>query len=156
DFRNPGGVFGSDTFGVGLAPYFAARFTGQLEAPFAGDYVFTIGAAGGARLRIDGTTVAEVTSEGYTEAQATVSLLAGARDIEVLSFHNEAPAELQLSWSPPGEERDLVPPAALRHGGSFTTQTDAAGEFSIADVPTNLGSVRATVTAVLNDQPVQG
>ena len=52
-FRNDGAVFSSDTFGVGMAPDFAARFSGTLVVDTTGTYEFLIGADEGARLLID-------------------------------------------------------------------------------------------------------
>jgi protocatechuate 3,4-dioxygenase beta subunit len=157
DFRNPGNLFNNDTFGVGLGPNFAARFTATLNVTAAGSHVFTLGANDGARLLIDGTPLVETVGGSYAEVSGVRSLTAGAHALEVLYFQNDGDAELQLAWTRPGEERDTVPATAYAQPALVaTTPTDAAGAFSFAGVPSALGGVRVTVTAVVEGETRQG
>jgi hypothetical protein len=157
DFRNPGNLFNSDTFGSGLAGNFAARFSATLSVEAGGFHTFILGANDGAQLRLDGTTRAEVVSGTYAETSALINLTAGTHTLEVIYFQNDGDAELQLSWVPPGQDRDAIPGGVYRQASvAFSATSDASGEFSFADVPTMLGGVRARASATIAGQPRQG
>ena len=150
NLRNPDDLFAADTFGEVFDPDYAVRFTGLIQIPESGTYTFILGSDDGARLLIDGKPVVEVTATGeFTEAQADVDLSAGSLPIEIQYFQAVGDAELQLSYIPPGGERQVVPPSALvQEPPVFTAVTGTDGTFSVSGVPTILGavSVRATVT----------
>jgi hypothetical protein len=62
-------------------------------------------------------------------------------------------AELQLSFAPPGGERQIVPPSSLVPGWQpFVTTTDASGTFTLRGVPTALGGVQIRATVTANNQ----
>ena len=84
NFRNPDNVLSADTFGVALAPHYAARFVGQIDLPSPGTYTFILGADDGARLVIGGTVVVTVAgSEDFTEESNFIELPAGRQSIEI-------------------------------------------------------------------------
>lgn len=157
DFRNPGQIFNADTFGTGLAPHFAARFTGLIKVS-SGAYRFYLAANDGARLRVAGTTVVEIApSAALTEGSGLINLNSGSHPIEIQYVQNQGDAELQLSYAPPGLERQTVPSAALLvNPPAFAAVTDAAGAFAFTNVPTALGKIRVTATATVGDQGLVG
>ncbi len=146
NFLNPGGQFSPDTFGVGLAPDFAARFSGSIRIVAAGTHTFFLGVDDGARLIVDGVQVMEVVGSGeLTEAQASVDLAAGELPLTIEYFQAVGDAELRLSISGPGgEPRSILGPDDLFHNpAGLSAATDTFGAFSIPDVPSISGSLRA-------------
>jgi hypothetical protein len=157
DFRNPGNLFGNDTFGIGRTTNLAARFTSTLSVQSGGTYVFTLGANDGARLRVDGTTLAETVSTAYAETTATTGLTAGNHTLEVIYFQNEGDAELQLSWQRPGQERDAIGSGSFAQPTvTVTGVTDGSGVFTLADAPTHLGGVRVKASATVSGELRRG
>jgi hypothetical protein len=145
--RNPNGVFGSDPFGVGLSPDYAARLTGYLWIEQPGQYVFQLGADEGARLVIGGATVIQMpTGKGELQVRSqTIQLAAGWVPIEVTYYESVGDAELQLQYAPPGGELQVILPGRLRATMTErTVRTDAFGQFVIPNVPANVPAVRVT------------
>jgi PA14 domain-containing protein len=159
NFRNPDNVLSPDTFGVSLAPHYAARFVGQIDIPAPGTYTFTLGADDGARLIIRGAEVVTVNGTAdFTEASNAVNLPAGRHPIEIQYFQNTGDAELRLSYSRFGGIQEIVPPARLfgGDGGDFRAVTNDLGAFSIAGVPTILGNLSIGASATVADQQLSG
>jgi hypothetical protein len=78
-----GALFSNDTFGIGTAQNFAARFTGQVTIPTSGRYTFYLGAASGANLLLNGASVAQVLEQNHcAEAVGSATLPAGKATIE--------------------------------------------------------------------------
>jgi len=133
NMRDPNQMFGGDPFGVRLGPDYAARFSGFVLIPAAGEYTFIVGVDEGARLRIGGRTVAEI-REGkgeFTEVTGAVRLEPGWIPIEVLYYESIGDAELQLSWIPPGGELEVIPVSAFAAGEAIVVQSDESGQFSL-------------------------
>ncbi|HEX9504622.1 MAG TPA: Ig-like domain-containing protein, partial [Acidimicrobiia bacterium] len=133
DFRNPGQMFNADTFGMGLAPYFAARFTGLIRIDAAGEYRFYLAADDGATLRIDGTTVVTVAGGGtLVESSGIIALTAGTHPIDVQYFQNTGDAQLQLSYAPPAavpQRQTIQSSAFVISPAAFSSTTDDSGAF---------------------------
>lgn len=164
NFRNPGGVFGPDTFGVNMGPDFAARITGH--AFISGSEVgriptLILGADDAARVTINGIVVAEVPPVGtFIEAQGTFTLSPGLLTAEIEYFQAVGNAELELSVIDPDEtERegidpeDLIPPDGLFN---FTAVTGPDGSFSLPNVPTFLEKFRVAARITVNNEPLSG
>jgi hypothetical protein len=156
NMRGPSGLFGFDPFGAALAPDYAARFTGWLTIPTPGVHTFHLGADEGARLRVGGVTAVDMPTAavgGYQERSATVSLEAGLIPIEITFYESVGSAQLQLSFTPPGGERQVVPPSMLVPSAApFNVVTGADGRFSFDRVPTALQSVQVRASVTRNDQ----
>lgn len=152
----PSSIFGSDPFGVGLAPDYAARFTGWITVANSGDYTFYLGADEGARLRLDAATVVDMPTPsvgGYQEQSATITLPAGLIPVEVTFYESVGSARLQLSFVPPGGERQVVPPSMLVPSVlPYAVVTDGDGVFAIRGVPIALQSAEIRVSQTLNGQ----
>jgi protocatechuate 3,4-dioxygenase beta subunit len=180
NFVNPDGVLGPDTFGVGLGPDFAARFTGTIRLDLSGPYTFTLGSDDGARLTLDGQLVAEVAAAGdFAEGEGLFENLAAPREVPIVIEYFQAvgDAELRLELRepeavivtdagrrtagkgvfPPPPPPKEVPTRALRPpAGLFAGVAGPDGRFSIAAVPTALGPVQAEARAVVTGEPVSG
>ena len=132
NYPNPRALFGADPMGVGLGASYAARFHGKLLVPAAGVYQFAVRAHAGARLSIDGKLV---------EA-AGVDLEAGAHDVEVVYFGDQGAAALELLWTRPGANQEVVPPAALQSEAltGWTAVTGGDGRFALR-IPAALDGV---------------
>jgi hypothetical protein len=155
NLRNPDDVLGSDTFGVGLGKNFAARFSGLLRVQTAGTYTFILGVDDGARLVIAGTPVVEADGAGeFVEGTGTIDLSAGDLPIEIEYFQRDADAEIQLSSIGPGETSGSVvsPSDLLLSPDPFSTVTDAAGMFTFPAVPTNLGDLVVSASALIDGE----
>jgi len=158
NLRNPDNLLSSDTFGVGLSPDFAARFSGLLRVPTTGTYTFTLGADDGARLVLDGIPVVEVLGSGeFTEAAGTVALSRGRVPIQLDYFQSLGDAELQLSATGPDGVPSIVPPAELlQDPPPFVTSSGVVGDFSLTDVPTILGDIQVEASAILGEFEARG
>jgi hypothetical protein len=134
--ENPEGVFGSDPFGTGLMPDYAARFSGLILADTQGEYRFTLTSHAGSRLIIDGQAIVNVPiSSGYGSGSGTATLDAGWHAIEVDHFEGAGTPELRLEWQGPGQARQTVDPQHLTPGKPWKAHTDAQGQFTVADFP---------------------
>ena len=112
-----------------------------------GAYTFFLGADEGARLRLNGGTVVDMptSASGYQEQSVEVNLAAGLIPIEITFFESTGNAQLQLSFIPPGGERQVVPPSLLVPRSSpFVAVTDDTGRFAFRGVPTALDAVNRT------------
>ena len=156
NMRGPNGVFGADPFGTGLSPDYAARFLGWIRIATSGTHTFFLGADEGARLRLGGVTLMEMATSattGYQETSATTSLSAGLYPIEIAFYESVGNAQLQLSFVPPGGERQVVPPASLVPSpGPLSATTDDGGRFTFSSVPTALDSIQVQVTVTQGGQ----
>ncbi len=155
NMRSPNGIFGSDPFGLGFGPDYAARLTGWITISAPGVYTFFLGADEGARLQLDGATVVDMPTAagGYQERPATVNLGAGLIPVEITFYESAGNAQLQLSFIPPGGERQVVPPSSLvPNPWPFAVVTDDAGRFTFRGVPTALEGVQVRATVTINGQ----
>ena len=79
----------------------------------------------------------------------------GLIPIEVTYYEAAGNAELQLSFMPPGGEREVVQPSLLVPGTQpFVTMTDASGAFTLRSVPTAFESVQIRATVTVNNQNI--
>lgn len=94
---SPGPQIGSDTF--------TARFSGRVEAPATGNYVFGLDRDNGARLWIDDKMVIDSWTNTFnvTDYTAPISLVAGKKYHVVIEyFENVGLAHLNFLWQTPG------------------------------------------------------
>ena len=149
NMRGPADLLGADPFGSGLAPNYAARFTGAVSIPAAGAYAFTLGANKGARLTLDGRLLIDMPSPavgGYQESSGEIHLQPGLVPVEVTLYESNGNAALQLSVTMPDGQSQVVQPGQLVPTPEpFVVVTDAEGRFVITRVPTALENVRLRV-----------
>lgn len=100
---------------------FSVRWTGFLQAPHDGNYVFTTLSDDGARLWIDGQKLIDNwTPHSPTENSAGIALKAGQKVTIRLEYFQGGGADIHLSWQSNDMARQIVPATAL-----FSTQNDA-------------------------------
>jgi hypothetical protein len=145
--RNPDGVFGSDPFGVGLSPDYAVRLRGFLLVEQAGEYRFQLGADAGVRLVVNGVPVIDASNvvSQFQTSSGSIMLPAGLIPIEVTYVVSVGNSELQLQYTPPGGERQVVPPDVLFVDWASTVTTDAQGRFLAGSVPANVNAIRIRI-----------
>jgi hypothetical protein len=99
DYPNTGGSFWEG----GAVDRFAARFSGEFEVATAGTYTFSLTSDDGSVLYVDGAQVIDNDAvQAPTTKTATLSLAAGAHDIELRYFERTIGAALDLKWQGPG------------------------------------------------------
>ena len=90
---------------------------------------------------------------GYQERSATVNLEAGLIPIELTFYESVGYAQLQLSFSPPGGARQVVPPSILvPNVAPFFVVTGADGRFTFEGVPTALQAIQVRTSVTQNGQ----
>ena len=90
------------------------QWTGSIEAPREGSYFFRVNADDGARLWLDGRVVGEgLVPDRPNMVEVSVNLTAGRHPIRVDYFQRGGGKVLELWWTPPGGQHQVVPPSAL-------------------------------------------
>jgi large repetitive protein len=98
---------------------FSVRWTGQIDAPVSGSYIFQTVSDDGVRLWVNGSLVIDL----WTDHAATISnaapivLTAGQRyDLKVEYYELAGLAVMQLKWITPGATVAMAIPQAQLHG----------------------------------------
>ncbi len=116
---DPAATGTTDTLGTNLAKRrndYALRFTGQVVVEESGAYTFFTESDDGSFLYIDGEAVVENGGwHGMEEEQGTVTLEPGAHEFEVYFYQGGGGAGLEVTWQPPGGEKEEIPAAVLYH-----------------------------------------
>ena len=95
---------------------FAAKWTGQVEAPATGIYTFYTSTDDGGRLYVNGVLMNSSSwrDQGTTEWSGTINLSSNQKyDIRFEYYENGGGAVAQLSWSGPGVTKQIIPQAFL-------------------------------------------
>ncbi len=119
---SPGGSVGADNFSV--------RWSGQIEAPASGNYVFSTISDDGIRLWVNGVQVInDWTDHGSTiDNSPAVALTAGQKyDIRIEYFESSGGATASLYWAYPGQNQQIVPKLQLYPAAAAGGTTPAAG-----------------------------
>ena len=95
---------------------FSVRWTGQVEAPVSGNYVFTTIADDGARLWVNNTLVIDNWNDHppTTDNTQSIALTAGQKySIRLEYYENAYGAVARLGWSYPGVSTSIIPQTRL-------------------------------------------
>lgn len=93
---------------------FTVRFTGMIQIPTDGDYIFYTASDDASALDIDGKPVVDNGGwHGTTEKEGRVTLKAGRHAIVVLWTQGWGGLDLIVSWKGPGFEKQTIPATAL-------------------------------------------
>jgi hypothetical protein len=95
---------------------FSVRWTGQVQAPQNGDYIFSTTADDGVRLWINGLLVIDnwVDQSSTTKNSAAITLVAGTRyDIRMEYYEHGGSAVAKLLWAYPGQSQTAIPTSQL-------------------------------------------
>jgi hypothetical protein len=97
------------------ADHFSVRWTGWVRAKGAGDYIFSTLSDDGVQLWLDDELIiADWSDHAECESTAQVTLAAGQRvPIKIEFYERTGNATLTLSWTPPGETKEIIPATHL-------------------------------------------
>lgn len=102
--------------GLPFNDYFFVRWTGKIRIPKAATYTFHVSSDDGARLFLYDREI--LNNDGIhetSEKSGAVELPAGDHDIRLEYYEEKNLSECLLSWSFPGQDKELIPEAALWH-----------------------------------------
>lgn len=120
---------------------FSVRWTGIVQAPFAGSYQFRVESSDGVRLKIDGVTVIDGWASGSaTRTSSPVSFTVGQKkQISLEYFSGTGNASVKLYWSLPGESTFSIVPQSRLYSptnglpGWQIIQSDPYGHFHFTE-----------------------
>ncbi len=149
NLHNPKQALSYFPIGAMDAPNFAVRFSGQFLAQTSGSYLFYVAATEGAQLSIDGKHLTDVYKViPGLEAGTAVELAEGWHDISLLVYSKTGSAELVVTFTPPGGNRQIISSKLLRsESTTLSTLTGEDGEFTIR-APSWLDRVEAIATTL--------
>ena len=120
---------------------FSVRWTGQVEAPVSGNYIFTTTADDGVRLWVNNSLVIDNWNDHAptTDNSQGITLVAGQKySIRLEYYESAVGASVQLKWSYPGQGQQVVPQerlypatAGVRLAAQEITAAPAATAFPI-------------------------
>jgi len=116
---SPDPAIGSDSFSV--------RWSGWVQAPVSGSYQFHTASDDGVRLWANEQRVINNwTDHGATENSGGITLSAGKKyDIRLEYYENGGAALIKLSWTPPGQAKQIIPQNRLYPRNIHTVHLDA-------------------------------
>lgn len=124
---SPHPSIGADTFSV--------RWTGWLQAPSSGSYSFHTLSDDGVRLWVNGVLlINKWKNQSATEHSGSISLSAGQKyDIRLEFYENTGAAVIKLSWTPPGQGKQIIPQQRLYPRDIHTLHLDATYPQIVAE-----------------------
>lgn len=97
---------------VPLPRPYTVEWTGKVAAPVDGLYRFGLESIDESMLWIDGTLVV-VAQQPNTYTEGEIALSAGLHDIRIRFADRTSHTHINVSWQPPGRERQILPMEAL-------------------------------------------
>lgn len=141
---------------------FSAVWQGQLEAEYSEAYTFSLNARGAARLWINGTKVAETTTDTTDveqQATGTITLESGKLyPIQVEYYESFSNASIQLSWSSASQDEEIIPARRLYPNiginGTWTQGNQAASlsVYNMTKVVSANGKYYAVVSGLSEEE----
>lgn len=99
----------------GRADNLSARWTGFLVVPADGKYTIYSASDDGQRVWVNGKLVMDDwTYHGITEVSAVLDLSAGEHELKVEHMQGTGGGSIQVQWSGPGIQKQVIPSANLR------------------------------------------
>jgi putative heme-binding domain-containing protein len=150
---SPRAQLSAEEFTLDLAPAnesdnFGLAFQGMLFVPESGLYTFSTSSDDGSRLYIGETSVVENDGpHGMVTRSGEIELQKGPTPILVTYFEAGGGDGLEVYWSGPGLERELIPAKALGNGVGSQLQHLAA--LAMAQIPWNSPQKLEDVTRLL-------
>jgi hypothetical protein len=122
---------------------FSVRWTGWLQAPSSGSYTFHTLSDDGVRLWVNGVLlINNWSNHSATENSGSISLTAGEKyDLRLEFYENTGAAVIKLSWTPPGQGKQIIPQQLLYPRDVHTLHLDStypqivAGGWLVLSVP---------------------
>ena len=123
-------------YGTPYVDHFAAKYSGFIDIPSSGTYIFYLSSDDGSRLKIDGSNlINNDLVHAMKEITGSATLSQGLHPIEVEFFENLGSAGLILQWKQPGGSKQIVPATVLKQNaqtGSSLTCTINSNMFEIS------------------------
>ena len=117
---------------------YGLQFSGVINVPRDGDWLFRLASDDGSRLYLDGELLIDNDgNHGMKEIVRGRKLAAGPHALVVNYFNSGGGYGLKVEWEGPGQKRSLIAPKFLTHGGSLPQPKPPAATFE------------STITAVL-------
>lgn len=103
---------------------FSVRWTGYLQIPTTGSYVFYTRTSDGARLWIDHQLVIDrwVRQNATEWSSGSIALTAGVIPIRMEMFYHNQEAAAHLSWQGPSIPKQIIPPSYFSNGTTKMTE----------------------------------
>ena len=115
--------------------YFSVAWTGEVEAPATGEYIFTIAADEGAQLFLDGKAIVDTAPrrDGREVGSAPTRLEAGTKHpLKLVYFDWAGNARVRLLWSGPGLPKSVIPKDRLFASGALPAHAaDLTGKHGL-------------------------
>ena len=109
-------AFKAGITGASLSKNFMVRWTGFIEIPADGDYVFVMKSDDGARMSINGKMfINNWDASGVSSKTGEARLKKGSVPILVEYKQADGGAMMLLGWTPPGGKRGIIPASAFTH-----------------------------------------
>jgi hypothetical protein len=100
---------------IPLARPYGVIWSGQIEIPESGSYAFGLEVNGQAQLFIDDQLLVDA-AESTPYLEGNIDLDAGRHDLRLQFLDDVGGSRLHLYWTPPGQERQIVPSEMLFPG----------------------------------------
>lgn len=133
----------------GDANNFSIRFYGTIIIATTGSYTFTTSSDDGSNLSIDGVEIVDNDgAHGIISRSGTVTLSAGAHDIEVLFFENTGGESLTVDYSGPSIATTSLPFSILGSGiGIASEDSDNDGILNSCDLDSDNDGIADIIEA---------
>ncbi len=97
------------------ADRFSARWTGQIQPKYSGEYTFYINSDNGRRVWVNNVLIIDQWADNWgTDYTGKITLAAGLKyDIKVEYFENVGGANIKFEWSSAQQTREVVPTSQL-------------------------------------------
>jgi glucose/arabinose dehydrogenase len=152
---------GSPAAGIG-EDTFSARWTGQVQPRYSGDYTFFTTSDDGVRLYInDQLVIDRFVDQGPTEVASTpIRLERGQKyDIRMDYYENRVGAVAQLAWESPMQVKEIIPQSQLYSGGTKIALGTSAVTVSEGDGFVDIPLIRSgnlTGTSTVDVRTIDG
>ena len=129
------------------ADLFSARWTGQIQPKYSGEYTFYVTSDNGRRLWINNQLIVDKWLDDVSENTGKITLVAGQKyEIKLEYFENNGGATCKLEWSSFLQSREVIPQTQLYPNSlpavSITSPANNAGFTAPASI---------TITATAGD-----
>ncbi|MBC7485258.1 MAG: RICIN domain-containing protein [Cytophagaceae bacterium] len=119
---------------------FSARWSGQIQPKYSGEYTFFVNSDNGRRLWINGTLVIDSWIDDWNvDYNGKIILTANTKyDIKLEYFENFGGAGAKLEWSHASQTREVVPTKQLYSNNLPTVSITAPSATAVFDSPASI------------------
>jgi beta-glucanase (GH16 family) len=122
------------------ADAFSARWSGQIQPKYSGEYTFYVNSDNGRRLWINGTLVIDAWIDDWNvDYNGKITLTANQKyDIKLEYFENYGGAGAKLEWSHASQARQVVPTKQLYSNNLPTVSITAPAATAVFESPASI------------------